>query len=73
MSPRRIKPRTPPRTITTPVPGQLGFDSDEPWLPTGCQCFPPVPRGCGHCKTCSTCQDCGRCAGRGCNCECEDS
>ncbi|NEW77660.1 hypothetical protein [Streptomyces rhizosphaericus] len=73
MSPRRIKPRTPPRAVTVQVPGQLGFDCDEPWQPTsGCTCWPPVPRGCGHCKTCDSCQDCGRCAGRGCVCECED-
>ncbi|WP_431776995.1 hypothetical protein [Streptomyces cucumeris] len=73
MSPRRVKPRAPRKTPDLPVPGQLGFDTDEPWAPTrNCQCFPPVPRACGHCQRCDSCQDCGRCAGRGCNCECED-
>jgi hypothetical protein len=73
MSPRRIKPRAPKRAPEQPVPGQLGmFGSPDPWQPTGCDCWPPAPRGCHHCKNCETCQDCGRCAGTGCSCECDD-
>jgi hypothetical protein len=70
MSPRRVKPRAPKRAPETPTPGQLSLDGADPWQPTGCDCWPPVPRGCGHCKTCETCQDCHRCAGQGCTCEC---
>lgn len=74
MSPRRVKPRAPKRAPEAPVPGQVGlFGSADPWAPTrDCRCWPPVPRGCHHCKTCDTCQDCGRCAGTGCSCACED-
>lgn len=71
MTARRI--RTPKRAPEAPVPGQLGlFGSTDPWAPTGCDCWPPVPRGCHHCKACDTCQDCGKCAGTGCTCDCED-
>ena len=72
---RRVKPRTPARTSTAPVPGQLGmFGSPDPWQPSrGCECRPPAPRGCHHCKHCDTCQDCGRCAGSGCDCDCEET
>lgn len=70
---RRIPPRTPARTPAVPVPGQLGmFGSEDPWQPTGCDCWPVAVRGCHHCKNCDTCGDCGRCAGRGCSCECDD-
>ncbi|MFJ2203309.1 hypothetical protein [Streptomyces violaceusniger] len=69
---KKVKPRPVPATVTAPVVGQLGFDTDEPWQPTaGCECWPPDVRGCGHCKACDTCQDCRRCAGAGCACQCE--
>lgn len=68
---RRVKPRLVRASITAPVPGQLAFGCEEPWQPTGCECWPPPVRGCGHCKLCDTCQDCRACAGRGCECACE--
>ena len=74
MSPRRVRPRAPKRAPEPPTEGQMGlFGSPDPWMPTrNCQCWPPVPRGCHHCKNCDTCQDCGRCAGTGCSCACND-
>lgn len=69
---RRVKPRPPKAAPPALSVGQLALDSDQSWAPTGCECFPPVPRvGCQHCKTCDTCQDCRRCAGRGCECACQ--
>ncbi|MBQ0891313.1 hypothetical protein KBZ94_41520 [Streptomyces sp. RM72] len=72
MSPRRVKPRTAPASITDPVPGQFAlFGSAEPWQPSACTCWPLNLRGCRHCKNCETCQDCRQCASRGCECACE--
>ncbi len=72
MSPRRVKPRPVPTTITDPTAGQMGlFGPADPWQPSMCNCWPRVLRGCRHCKVCDSCQDCGRCAGRGCECECQ--
>lgn len=71
MAARRIRPRTLRRTPAAPVLGQTGlFGSDQPWQPTSCDCWPPDPRACQHCRRCDTCQDCGRCAGPGCACAC---
>ena len=73
MTARRIRPRAPKRVPQAPTAGQFNlFGSPDPWEPTGCTCWPPVPRGCHHCKACDTCQDCGRCAGRGCTCGCTE-
>lgn len=68
----RYRPRTPPKTPTVPVTGQLNLLGGEPWQVAACACWPPNLRGCQHCKTCDTCGDCGQCAGRGCApCECD--
>ncbi|MDX2930430.1 hypothetical protein PV411_38730 [Streptomyces sp. NRRL_B-16638] len=73
MARSRVKPRAPRRAPEENVPGQLGLvGSADPWQPTGCRCWPPDNRGCGHCRTCSACQDCGACAGPGCACGCDD-